>query len=191
MGKKKFEQGDEAFYDPFAAEQKRAADRAAGKPVGPVGVGEPTAILERVAPKPKSSPANAAKAPAKPRPEAKKAPVLHLDKPTEAGSLPVARPTGQKQVVQKRFRVTEDEESDFEDFVLRLRKAASSKVDFSVICRSLWTIVQHAEPQILDELKRASVPKRPGKHATMAQAEYEEIWVKALSQALRKMAPSK
>ena len=194
---KKFEQESEGHYDPFAAEEKRAAIRAAtGNQETKTGGAEtlPVTVLTPAAVKPKKPTSNNKP---KPKPEktsadtdrdTKSSGALQLEKTSSkaAGALALAT---QRQSVQKRFRVTESEEEDFEAFVLRIRKASKSKVDFSVVCRSLWTVVQHAENQVLEELRKANVPKRPGKHDTIALAEYEELWARLLSQALRQTGP--
>ncbi len=198
---KKFEQQSDGHYDPFAAEEKRAAIRAATGNLEPKAQ-ESTSIEEdklsvkvltpALAAKPKkTAPSRKTKPEGAPQvqgQEAKLPGALQLEKTSSRAASALAR-TAQRQSVQKRFRVTEPEEEDFEAFVLRLRKASSSKVDFSVVCRSLWTVIQHAEAQVLEELRKTDVPKRPGKHDTLALAEYEELWARLLSQALRQMGP--
>ena len=220
MPRKKFEQADDAMYDPFAAENKRAAIRAATghihetEPSDGGGESVVTLVPPTPAPEPTSSsepessgaasvevkePAVEARPEAEPEVKAEvEAPadrkpspaVPTLEKTTSQESRALARES-QRQNVQKRFRVTHNEEEDYEAFVLRLRKAASSKVDFSVVSRALWSVVQHAEHQVLEELKRTHVPMRPGKHDPIPLAEYEELWVRILSSALRKMPPVK
>ncbi len=192
MPKKKFESSEDAQYDPFAAENKRAAIRAA---VG-AAPDRSSATKESVVTLAPEPPVEDAKAPQSvPKPLAEKVEVSPkpvtvptLEK-TSSKEAAVSGRAAQHQTVQKRFRVTEDEEAEFEAFVLRLRKAAASKVDFSVVSRSLWSVIQHAESQVLEELKRRDIPKRPGKHNAIGLAEYEELWVHIISQALRKMPP--
>ncbi len=214
MPRKKFEQAEDAMYDPFAAENKRAAIRAATghvhEPEVVDGGGESVVTLVPPTPVPETAPASEAESDdvaaaeaeervAEPKPgvedeapaERKPSPAVPtLEKTTSQESRALARES-QRQNVQKRFRVTHNEEEDYEAFVLRLRKAASSKVDFSVVSRALWSVVQHAEHQVLEELKRTHVPMRPGKHDPIPLAEYEELWVRILSSALRKMPPVK
>lgn len=202
MPKKKFEQGEDALYDPFAAEEKRAAIRAAVSPKSEESRGgrEPVVTLAPRTAEQAAQDSGAVTKSQRTQSPSKTAPKADL--PPPAPAVPRLEKTGspdagalaraiQRQTVQKRFRVTEDEEGEFDAFVLRLKQASTSKVDFSVVSRVLWTIVQHAEPQILDELKRVNVPRRPGKHDTLALAEYEELWARLISQALRKMPPIK
>ena len=209
MPRKKFEAEEDANYDPFAAENKRAAIRAAiSEPEERSGGGgEPTLTLTppakpSVKPAPKKPPGKATakpaeklaekapEAPAKPEEPVRPTSVPELQKTDSRAANDLARST-QRQSVQKRFRVTENEEQEFEAFVLRLRNASSSKVDFSVISRALWTVVQHGESELLETLRKTAVPKRPGKHDVLANAEYEERWVRILSTALRRAAPMK
>lgn len=195
MPRKKFETEQGADYDPFAAESKRAAIRAAistpeerteSKSGGGAELPTLTVTPAAVPTKKKETP--------KPKEKVTPEPLINavpqLEKPSTREASGLARSI-QRQVVQKRFRVTESEEQQYEEYVLRLRTAAASKVDFSVISRALWTLVQHAESEVVESLKKVELPKRPGKHDIIAQAEYEEQWVRILSTALRRAAPVK
>lgn len=198
MPRKKFETEAEKNYDPFAAENKRSAIQAAiaapeKRQQLDDGGGEKLPSLTITPSAPKEQAAEAVAVAAE-EPEApgllspNSVPQLQKTTTREGGEL--ARAV-QRQTVQKRFRVTEAEEQQCEEYVLRMRAAASSKVDFSVISRALWTLVQHAESEVVDLLKKADMPKRPGKHDIIAQAEYEEQWVRVLSSALRRATPVK
>lgn len=201
MPKKRFETDEDANYDPFAAENKRAAIRAATEPpeTRSDGGGGATLTLTPPAkpnPKPTPSPRSEKVAEQAPQPPttvkevARPASVPELKKTDSRGTSDIARST-ERQDVQKRFRVTESEEKEFEAFVGRVRDISSSKVDFSVFSRALWTLIQHAEPELVEVLRKTAVPKRPGKHDVLANAEYEELWVRILSGALRRTAPMK
>ncbi len=173
MPKKKFE---ETAYDPFAAETARAAAVARGGGRGgerEVVPAEPTALR----PVPKPTPVVAEL----PKPVSAAAPTAKAVR-DGADSLPFG-PT-------KRFKVTAEEDEAYEEFILRLRTAARSKVDFSVLSRVLWAVALHAEAPLVETLKRTRPPKRPSKNSPMAMAEYENAWVEALTVAFRRMGPA-
>ena len=195
MPKKKFEAEADANYDPFAAENKRAAIRAAiatpeERELDGGGLELPALTVTPTAPAKMVSSKETKQATAAPKPEPTPNSVPQLQKTSTREANELARSV-QRQNVQKRFRVTESEEQQYEEYVLRMRSAASSKVDFSVISRALWTLAQHAETDVVETLKKVELPKRPGKHDIIAQAEYEEHWVRILSAALRRAAPVK
>ena len=90
----------------------------------------------------------------------------------------------------KRFKVTQDEDAAYEELLLRLRSASGSKLDFSVLSRVLWAVAQHGEAELVEALKKASMPKRPSKNDPLAMAEYEAAWTEAVITAFRKMSPA-
>jgi len=161
MPKKKFE---ETAYNPFAALEER------GEPDG--GAAEP--VTEA--------------APATPRPTPK---VLDMPRPSAPepprSERQAAEPPGFD--MTKRFRVTEDEVTAYEELVQRLQRAARSKADFSVFARALWAVAQHGEAEILEVLKKSRLPRRPSKNNRLATAEYDALWTEVLITAFRKMSP--
>jgi len=165
MPKKKFE---ETAYNPFAALEER------GDPDG--GVAE--AATET--------------APATPRPTPKV-----LDTPRRTAPAPATTKQASAEALArqpygpaKRFKVTQDEDAAYEELLLRLRSASGSKLDFSVLSRVLWAVAQHGEAELVDALKKASMPKRPSKNDPLAMAEYEAAWMEVAITAFRKMSPA-
>jgi len=182
MPRKKFE---ETVYDPFAAEVERLAATTAASSGG--GGAEMLVEAPQAAPEPP-------KAVPKPTPK-----VVDLPRPVPPPPpAPSSEPKPSKDNLEllpfgptKRFKVTADEDEAYEEFILRLRAAARSKVDFSVLSRVLWAVALHAETPLIETLKRSRPPKRPSKNNHMAMAEYENAWVEAAIAAFRRMAPSK
>ncbi len=173
MPRKKFE---EEPYDPFQAEVVRAATSAGTA----VGEEQAPAIAKIAAPTP-SQGKQAEKVINIPRP--KPAPTPSASKQAEPETPPETAPLTSGPA--KRFKVTFEEEAEYEAFLVRLREAAHTRPDFSVLCRALWTLARNAEPQLVEALKRHPIPKRPSKNDSLAMANYEAAWVAALAMALR------
>lgn len=169
MPRKKFE---ETPYDPFKAEQDRLEANTGGGGATPATT---TATQPRPVPEP-------AKVVEIPRPSA--------PEPPRARPEPAPQPQAAYDIA-KRFKVTEDEDAAYEEFILRLRSASKSKVDFSVLSRALWAVAQHAEGPLVEALQKARPPKRPSTNNPLAMAEYEKAWVDAVTTAFRRMGPPK
>lgn len=161
MPKKKFE---ETAYDPFAALEAR--------PQADGGVAE-------AAPE---------TAPTTPRPTPE---VVDMPRPGAPEQTKSERSQAEPPAfdMTKRFRVTEDEVSAYEELVQRLQRAARSKADFSVFARALWAVAQHGEAEILEVLKKSRLPRRPSKNDRLATAEYDALWTEVFITAFRKMPP--
>lgn len=198
MPRKRFE---ETPYDPFKAEARRVTDEvdeAGGKEPAPTPVVATTPQRQdeqRQRPKrrPVTSP-NSGGGGEEARRATPPERVVEIPRPQPLARAqpPGSQSRGSAAMGQaKRFKVTGDENSSMEAFVHRLREASGSGVDFSTISRALWTVAQHAEPQLLEALGRLAMPRRPSNNNALQMAEYEAEWVQVFMGAFRKMPPLK
>jgi len=170
MPRKKFE---DTPYDPIRADLARevgAAGRGGNTPsVQPLSPPNPQVVELRVE---RTQPSVGSTA-------------LKMQEPLSPQVAP--RPKVPEPTITKRFVVTRSEDQDITGFLLKLQERAGTKIPLSVLARAAISIVMQAEDQIFDEVSEKLPLELPSTHDAIAQAEYEEQWIRVLSRAFRKM----
>ena len=175
MPKKAYE---ETPYDPFAAAQQLAEQPP------------PKAAPIKTEPPTRKAPRKPRGGGAKPKPQGVPTPatnIVDLPRP-DASRSTLGAPSYS---VTRRFRTTDEQDGTIEELVSRFRLTSATKVDFSVLTRVLWDVLEHAEAQIQDTLEKRELPPRPNKNQAQSMADYDAVWRQVLISALRKMPPAK
>jgi len=100
--------------------------------------------------------------------------------PTRTGQAPprVVEPT-----ITKRFVLTRSEDTDVEAFMLRLQRAARTKVPFGVVLRAALAVVMEAEAKLCAAAEKQTF-RLPSTHDRLALGEFEEQWRACLQAGL-------
>jgi hypothetical protein len=86
--------------------------------------------------------------------------------------------------ITKRFVLTRSEDADVEAFVLRLQRAARTKVPLGVVLRAALAVVMEAEAKLCALVERQTF-RLPSTHDRLALGEFEDQWRQSLVRALR------
>ena len=102
--------------------------------------------------------------------------------PPRAGRAPsqVVEPS-----ITKRFVLTRSEDTDVEEFMLRLQRAARTKVPFGVVLRAALAVVIEAEAKLCAAVEQQTF-RLPSTHDRLALGEFEDQWRRCLGTALCK-----
>ncbi len=90
-----------------------------------------------------------------------------------------------ERTITKRFVLTRSEDADVEAFVLRLQRAARTKVPFGVVLRAALAVVMEAEAQLCATVEQQTF-RLPSTHDRLALGEFEDQWRRSLQTALLK-----
>jgi hypothetical protein len=88
-----------------------------------------------------------------------------------------------ERTITKRFVLTRSEDADVEAFVLRLQRAARTKVPFGVVLRAALAVVMEAEAKLCATVEQQTF-RLPSTHDRLALGEFEDQWRRALGVAL-------
>ena len=99
-------------------------------------------------------------------------------------SATVARDAQVESTITKRFVLTRSEDIDVEAFMLRLQRAARTKVPFGVVLRAALAVVMEAEAKLCATIEDQTF-RLPSTHDRLALGEFEDQWRKSLVRALR------
>jgi hypothetical protein len=105
----------------------------------------------------------------------------------EESKIVTIRPKKTEPTITKRFVVTRSEDDELTGFLHRLQKRAGTKAPLSVIARAAVNIAMYAEDQIIEEIGSGFSMELPSTHDSIAQADYEDRWMRILASAFRKM----
>lgn len=86
----------------------------------------------------------------------------------------------------KRYRVTEEEDYELENFVLQLRRRSNTKVSLGLLNRVMNGVLMQALPEILAEIESYGPIQQPPKNDALQYGEFEEAWGNILERALRR-----
>ncbi len=86
--------------------------------------------------------------------------------------------------ITKRFVLTRSEDADVEAFMLRLQRAARTKVPFGVVLRAALAVVMEAETKLCAAVEQQTF-RLPSTHDRLALGEFEDQWRKCLVRSLR------
>lgn len=86
----------------------------------------------------------------------------------------------------KRYRVTEEEDYELENFVLQLRRRSNTKVSLGLLNRVTNGLLMQALPEILAEIENYGRIHQPPKNDALQYGEFEEAWGTILDRALRR-----
>ncbi len=86
----------------------------------------------------------------------------------------------------KRYRVTEEEDYELENFVLQLRRRSNTKVSLGMLNRVTNGILMQALPELLTEIDNHGPIRQPPKNDALAYGEFEEAWGNILERAMRR-----
>jgi hypothetical protein len=86
----------------------------------------------------------------------------------------------------KRYRVTEEEDYELENFMLQLRRRSNTKVSLAVLSRVTNDLMMQALPEILSEIDNFGPIHQPPKNDALQYGEFEEAWGTILDRALRR-----
>lgn len=86
----------------------------------------------------------------------------------------------------KRYRVTEEEDYELENFVLQLRRRSNTKVSLGLLNRVTNGLLMQALPEILTEIENYGPIHQPPKNDALQYGEFEEAWGTILDRALRR-----
>jgi hypothetical protein len=87
--------------------------------------------------------------------------------------------------ITKRFVLTRSEDTDVEEFMLRLQRAARTKVPFGVVLRAALAVVIEAEAKLCAAVEQQTF-RLPSTHDRLALGEFEDQWRRCLGTALCK-----
>lgn len=90
-----------------------------------------------------------------------------------------------ERTITKRFVLTRSEDADVEAFVLRLQRAARTKVPFGVVLRAALAVVMEAEAKLCAAVEQQTF-RLPSTHDRLALGEFEDQWRRSLQAALLK-----
>ena len=105
---------------------------------------------------------------------------------TATAPVPVPPRRGEP-TVTKRVVMTRKEDDDLNLFLLRVQAQAGAKVPFTLLARAALSLLQHAEEQILEELRTPF--SYPATGDRLAQGDFEHQWTRCLARALRRLPP--
>ncbi len=88
-----------------------------------------------------------------------------------------------ERTITKRFVLTRSEDADVEAFVLRLQRAARTKVPFGVVLRAALAVVMEAEAKLCAAVEQQTF-RLPSTHDRLALGEFEDQWRRSLQSAL-------
>jgi hypothetical protein len=102
--------------------------------------------------------------------------------PLKTGPVPsrVVEPT-----ITKRFVLTRGEDTEVEAFILRLQRAARTKVPLGVVLRAALAVVMEAEAKLCAAVEQQTF-RLPSTHDRLALGEFEDQWRECLARALRR-----
>lgn len=86
----------------------------------------------------------------------------------------------------KRYRVTEEEDYELENFVLQLRRRSNTKVSLGLLNRVTNGLLMQALPEIMAEIDNYGPIHQPPKNDALQYGEFEEAWGTILDRALRR-----
>lgn len=86
----------------------------------------------------------------------------------------------------KRYRVTEEEDYELENFVLQLRRRSNTKVSLGLLNRVTNGLLMQALPEIMAEIDNYGPIHQPPKNDALQYGEFEEAWGAILDRALRR-----
>jgi hypothetical protein len=89
-----------------------------------------------------------------------------------------------ERTITKRFVLTRSEDADVEAFMLRLQRAARTKVPFGVVLRAALAVVMEAEAKLCAAVEQQTF-RLPSTHDRLALGEFEDQWRECLARALR------
>jgi hypothetical protein len=89
--------------------------------------------------------------------------------------------------VTKRVILTRKEDDELNLFLLRVQAQAGARVPFTLLARAALSLLQHAEEQIMEELRTPL--SYPATGDQVAQGEIEQQWTRCLARALRRLSP--
>ena len=89
-----------------------------------------------------------------------------------------------ERTITKRFVLTRSEDADVEAFMLRVHRAARTKVPLGVLMRAALAVVMEAEPQLCSVAEKQTF-RLPSTHDPLALGEFEDQWRRSLQTALR------
>ncbi len=83
--------------------------------------------------------------------------------------------------VTKRVVLTRKEDDDLNLFLLRVQAQAGARVPFTLLARAALSLLQHAEDQIIEELRTPF--SYPATGDRLAQGDFEDQWTRCLARA--------
>jgi hypothetical protein len=86
--------------------------------------------------------------------------------------------------ITKRFVLTRSEDTEVEAFLLRIQRAARTKVPLGVLMRAALAVVMEAEGKLCAAVEQQMF-RLPSTHDRLALGEFEEQWRQSLVRALR------
>jgi hypothetical protein len=106
--------------------------------------------------------------------------------PVTAAAQPAAAlPRRGEPTVTKRVVMTRKEDDDLNLFLLRVQAQAGARVPFTLLARAALSLLQHAEEQIIEELRTPF--SYPATGDRLAQGDFEHQWTRCLARALRRL----
>ena len=107
-------------------------------------------------------------------------PAIALVPPKLASVVPDATV---ERTITKRFVLTRSEDADVEAFLLRVQRAARTKVPLGVLLRAMLAVVMEAEAQLCAAVEQQTF-RLPSTHDRLALGEFEDQWRRSLQTAL-------
>lgn len=181
MAKKKFE---EEPFNPLAAELLRDATlqarrRGKGESAAPAPQPAPEKIVD-IQPRPRAAEVFDDDDLERPEPvRPNMADRLTRGRNAQASRPSIPGPT-------KRYRVSEEEDYELENFVLQLRRRSNTKVSLGMLNRVSNGILMQALPELIAEIDAYGPIHQPPKNDALQYGEFEEAWGNILERALRR-----